>query len=59
MNEIKLSRSDMIKWGITFILAVLPLLFPQQGIYTHAMKYFLAITILGLSMAAFKLFRCL
>ena len=47
MSEIRLSRSDIIKWIAAFILAILPLLFPEQGIYTHAMKYFLAITILG------------
>lgn len=55
MSEIRLSRSDIIKWIAAFILAILPLLFPEQGIYTHAMKYFLAITILGLSMAAFEI----
>lgn len=55
MGEIKLSRSDTIKWGIIAVLTILPLFVPEQGIYTHAMKYFLSVTIFGLSMAAFEI----
>ena len=50
-----LSRSAAIQWMITFVLAAICLLIPEQGIFTHQVKVFLAITVFGLALAAFEL----
>lgn len=50
-----LSKTEIIGWLVTIILVLTLLLIPEQGIYTTTMKYFFAVTIGGLSLAAFEL----
>lgn len=50
-----LSRSDTIKWIIVFCLAGIFLLVPEQGVYTHQVKVFMAITVFALALAAFEM----
>lgn len=50
-----LNRSQAIKWGISFLLTVLLLVIPEQGLYTHQIKLFLAVTVFGLALAAFEI----
>ena len=50
-----LNRSQAVKWAISIILTVLILIIPEQGLYTHQIKLFLAITVFGLALAAFEI----
>ena len=50
-----LSRAQAIKWAISILLTVLILVVPEQGLYTHQIKLFLAITVFGLALAAFEI----
>ena len=51
----KMTRKDMMAWGVTVLLALACLIVPEQGIYTHEVKLFLAITVFCLSLAAFEI----
>lgn len=56
MSNVKtINKKDLIAWGITCGLAVACLIIPEQGIYTHSTKLFLAITVFCLSLAAFEI----
>ena len=50
-----LSRSANIKWLITVVLTVICLVIPEQGIYTHEVKLFLAVTVFSLALMAFEI----
>ncbi len=50
-----LNKSVIIKWAIVFSLTAACLIAPEQGIYTHAVKMFLAVTVFGLAISAFEL----
>lgn len=54
MDFNKMTKKDMMAWAITVILALACLIVPEQGIYTHEVKLFLAITVFCLSLAAFE-----
>ena len=51
----KFSKKDLVTWGISVFLTAACLVVPEQGIYTHNVKLFLAITVFCLSLAAFEL----
>lgn len=48
-------RSDIFKWIITIVLSAIFFFIPEQGIYTHEVRYFMTITVFGLCLAAFEL----
>lgn len=54
-KEITLSRSEKIGWIVTVLLGLVCLVIPEQGIYTAQVKWFMAITVFSLSLAAFEL----
>ena len=54
-NEIKMDKSTWIKWAICFALTLVCIVIPEQGLYTYQMKYFLAITVFFLALAAFEI----
>ncbi len=54
-TSLQFARSDIIKWIITCVLSAIFLLVPEQGLYTHQVKFFLAVTVFGLSLAAFEI----
>lgn len=49
------NKSTWIKWLVCAILTAICLIIPEQGIYTHQIKWFLAITVLCLALSAFEL----
>lgn len=49
------NKSVIIKWVISIVLAILPLLIPTSEMYTVQAQRFLAITILGIAILAFEL----
>lgn len=49
------NKSIYTKWAVIVALVVICLLVPEQGLYTHQVKLFLAITVFGLGLAAFEL----
>lgn len=50
-----LSRNDLMKWGVSFGIAIVCLLIPESALITWNVKVFLAITVLGLAFAAFEI----
>ena len=50
-----IDRSYAIKWAISIGMAIALLLIPEQGIYTYQVKWFIAITVFGLALAAFEI----
>lgn len=55
MGTSNVSKSDLIKWGISILLAVVCFLIPESEIYTVAVRNFLAITVLFLALCAFEI----
>ena len=49
------NRSTMIKWIISAVLMLVCIVIPEQGIYTYQVKWFLAITVFFLALAAFEI----
>ena len=49
------NKSVIMKWVISMILAILPLMIPTSEMYTVQAQRFLAITILGIAILAFEL----
>lgn len=54
-SQIKLSKSYWMKVAVSIIIPLILILIPQTEIYTHAMKWFLALTVGMLLWAAFDL----
>lgn len=54
MNQ-SLLHSSNFKWLITAMLSLLCLAVPEQGFITYEVKFFFAITVFGLALAAFEL----
>lgn len=55
MTTLTKNRSTLIKWGISVILAILPLFIPLAGLYTPVIQKFLVISIFGVALLAFEL----
>lgn len=55
MGNVALSKSEMIKWGITVAIVAVLLLIPTSEVYTFNIKMFFAVTIFGILLAAFEL----
>ena len=51
------SRSNVIKWLITFIITMIFVLIPSQGFYDGNIKKFFIITVFSLCVIAFEFFR--
>lgn len=54
MNR-SLFHASNFKWLITLLLSLLCLAIPEQGFITYEVKFFFAITVFGLALAAFEL----
>ena len=50
-----IDRSQIIKWAIVAAVTAVCIIIPEQGIYTHEVKMFFAVTVFGLAMSAFEL----
>ena len=50
-----LSRTQLIQWGICFLLAIACLLIPESELITRNAKLFFLVTVFGLALAAFEL----
>lgn len=50
-----LSRTQLIQWGICFLLALACLLIPESELITRNAKLFFLVTVFGLALAAFEL----
>ncbi len=55
MNTQGVSRSTLIKWAISIILAVVCMVIPEQGFYTVTVRNFMAITVFFLALTAFEI----
>ena len=53
--EKTIDRSQVIKWAIVLVMTAVCIIIPEQGIYTHEVKLFFAVTVLGLAISAFEL----
>jgi len=53
MNN-SLSKDMVIKWAVILGLTAICLIIPEQGFYTTQVKYFLAVVVFCLAMAAFE-----
>lgn len=53
--EKTVNRSLVVKWVVVLILTAICAMVPEQGLYTHAVKMFLAVTVFGLAASAFEL----
>lgn len=51
----QVSRSTLVKWCISIILATVFVIIPTGDVYTYEIKWFLAITAFGLALSAFEL----
>jgi len=51
----QVSKSTLLKWGISIALAIICLLIPEQGFFTAQVRTFLTITIFFLALTAFEL----
>lgn len=51
----RLDKAMLIKWGICLLVSTLPLFFSVNETYTHEMKLFFCITLLGITLLAFEL----
>lgn len=51
----KASTPILIKWLISILLAILCVIIPEQGFYTHNIKLFFSITVFFLALTAFEI----
>lgn len=49
------SRSNLIKWVISVILAAIFIIIPIGDVYTNEIKWFFVVTVFGLALSAFEL----